>query len=152
MTEIKFRPATLEDLPVLYDFEQGIVSAERPFDPTLKPGHINYYDLKELILADDAEVIVATFEDEIVGSGYAKIKKGEDFQNHDLYAYLGFMFVKPEHRGKGVVSNLIEVLKSWANSRNLTEIRLQVYEDNHPAVRAYEKAGFKKYMVEMRIP
>jgi len=152
MTEIKFRPASLDDLPVLYDFEQGIVTAERPFDPTLKPGHINYYDLKELILADDAEVIVATANDDVIGSGYAKIKRGESFQSHELYAYLGFMYVKPKHRGKGVVSDLIEVLKSWANSRNLTEIRLEVYEDNHPAVRAYEKVGFKKYMVEMRIP
>jgi ribosomal protein S18 acetylase RimI-like enzyme len=151
MQEINFRPAKLIDLPVLYEFEQGIVTAERPFDPTLKPGYINYYDLKELILSDDAEVIVATFDNKVIGSGYAKIKKGESFQSYEFYAYLGFMYVKPEHRGKGVVRNLIDVLKSWATSKNLTEIRLEVYEENHSAIRAYEKAGFKKHMVEMRI-
>lgn len=151
MSNITYRPARLEELSELLEFEQGIISAERPFDPTLKPGHINYYDLKELIQSEAAEVVVAESDGEIVGSGYAQIRKANDFQLHDRYAYLGFMFVKPSHRGKGIVSGIMDDLKAWSAAQGLNEIRLEVYNDNGPAVRAYEKAGFTMHMVEMRI-
>jgi len=151
MNEIIFRVATLDDLTTLYEFEQRIISAERPFDPTLKPGHINYYDIKVMIQSNDTEVIVALVGDEIISSGYVRIEKSESYLKHDYHAYLGYMYVKPEYRGKGVIQKLIEELKSWAKSRNTIEIRLDVYSDNHPAVRAYEKTGFKKHLVEMRM-
>ena len=35
------RKATLDDLPTLLLFEQGVIEAERPFDPTIKSGDIN---------------------------------------------------------------------------------------------------------------
>lgn len=151
MNNITIRPATLEDLPILYEFEQGIIKAERPFDPTLKSGHINYYDLKALTESDQAEVVVAEVAGEVVASGYAHIQNGKDFQSHDQFAYLGFMFVKPDNRGKGIITQILDELKSWSQSRGINEIRLEVYHDNEPAVRAYEKAGFKKHMVEMRL-
>lgn len=151
MKAIQFRAATLEDLPVLYQFEQGIIITERPFDPTLKADPINYYDLKELILTDKAEVVVAVIEDEVVASGYAKILQGKSYHKHDDYAYLGFMFVKPEHRGKGIIQGIVDELKVWAKANNLSEIRLEVYDDNDGAIRAYEKSNFKKHMIEMRL-
>ncbi|MDW3212088.1 MAG: GNAT family N-acetyltransferase [Reichenbachiella sp.] len=151
MNNITIRPATLEDLPILYEFEQGIIQAERPFDPTLKSGHINYYDLKALTESDQAEVLVAEVAGEVVASGYAHIKDGKDFQSHKKFAYLGFMFVKPDHRGQGIITQILDELKSWSQSRGINEIRLEVYDDNEPAVRAYEKAGFKKHLVEMRM-
>ena len=49
MSDIIIRDARLEDLPVLLEFEQGIVTAERPFDPTLAADPISYYDIKRLI-------------------------------------------------------------------------------------------------------
>ena len=151
MKNLQFRTATLEDLPVLYQFEQGIITAERPFDPTLKPDPINYYDLKALILSDTAQVIVAVIDDEIIASGYAKILQGEPFHKHNDYAYLGFMFVKPAHRGKGIIQGIVDELKLWTKANHLYEIRLEVYDDNDAAIRAYEKSNFKKHMIEMRM-
>ena len=46
MEEIIIRKATLNDIEILRRFEQGVISAERPFDPTLKKGDIFYYDLE----------------------------------------------------------------------------------------------------------
>ena len=145
-----FRTATLDDLPMLLEFEQGIIEFERPFDPTLAPDPINYYDLGELVKSNDVEVMVATIGEEVVGSGYAKIKKSKAYVLPEIHAYLGFMFVKPEHRGKGINQGLTEALIDWAKSRNLKEVRLDVYADNPSAIRAYDKVGFKKNMVEMR--
>lgn len=76
------RPATLDDLPVLLSFEQGIIQAERPFDPTIKDGHINYYDIAELIQAEDSIVYVVEREGELLASGYAKIKDDRHYLKH----------------------------------------------------------------------
>jgi GNAT superfamily N-acetyltransferase len=151
MAEIQIRTARTTDLPILLEFEQGIITAERPYDKTLKAGHINYYDIGELILSDNSEVIVAVNTEEIVGSAYVKIKTALPYLDHADYAYLGFMFVKPEYRGRGINMLIIEALNEWAKSKGITEIRLDVYADNVSALRAYEKADFKPHLVNMRM-
>ena len=151
MDEIIVRRATKEDLQTLLEFEQGVISAERPFDPTLKPGKINYYNLKEMLENDDVELMVALTGNEIVGSGYARIENAKDYLQHRKHAYLGFMYVKPGLRGKGVNQKIIEGLKQWSLKRGLTEMRLDVYEENVPAITAYERAGFSKHLIEMRL-
>jgi GNAT superfamily N-acetyltransferase len=148
---ITCRTATLEDLPVLYEFEQEIIAFERPYDSTLKEGQLNYYDIKAMILSETAIVIVAVNDTEIVGSAYAKIKAALPYLNHENFAYLGFMFVKPTYRGQGINQLIIEELKMWTKSKGLKELRLNVYYDNDSALRAYEKSGFVRHRINMRM-
>jgi GNAT superfamily N-acetyltransferase len=151
MKNLIVRKARLDELATLLEFEQAIISAERPFDATLRAGEIHYYDLAQLIVSADAEVLVAEVENVLVGSGSAEIKKAENYWQHEYFAYLGFMYVRPEFRGKGVNQKILDALKLWAIERNLTELRLEVYQDNLPARKAYEKAGFKANLLEMRL-
>jgi RimJ/RimL family protein N-acetyltransferase len=146
------RPATKNDLPVLLEFEQGIITAERPFNSTLKQGEIHFYNLRKLMESDKAKVVVAEVGNEIIGSGYAVIKQEvDDFVKHTQFSYLGFMYVKPAHRGKGVNKAIIENLNEWALSKGIHEIRLQVLDENIVAKKAYQKIGFKGHMLEMRM-
>ena len=146
------REATEQDLEILLQFEQGIVAAERPFNSTLIEGEIHYYDLKHLIQSPDATVIVTEKNDEIVASGYALIKKSEKYYNQfEKYSYLGFMYVKPEHRGKGINKVITDELISWSKSRGISEVRLDVYAQNESAIKAYEKAGFEPHLLTMRL-
>ncbi len=151
MDLITFRPATAADLPILLEFEQGIVSTERPFNPTLKAEGVIYYDIAALIDQPDAEVIVGIIDEQIITSGYALIKQASSYVQHDTYALLGFMYVDPTVRGKGINKLLMEQLMNWAKVQQVFEIRLFVYSENRPAIRAYEKAGFKELMTEMRL-
>lgn len=151
MNPIITRSATLEDLDTLLQFEQGIVTAERPFDPTLKPGEIHYYDLKALILSPEAEVVVALAGEEIVGSGYAQIREAKDYLQHSRFAYLGFMYVKPTFRGQSINQKVLDTLTIWIKGQGIAEIRLEVYAENERAKRAYEKAGFTPNLLEMRM-
>ncbi|WP_272148816.1 GNAT family N-acetyltransferase [Tenacibaculum aiptasiae] len=148
---ITTRKASLEDLPILLDFEQELIKAERPFDETLKEGKISYYDIKSMILSDEVEVMVAVENDEIIGSGYARIVIPKSYFKFDKFAYLGFMYVKPTHRGKGVNKKVVEALNTWIFSKNVFEVRLDVYAENHGAIRAYEKVNFKKNLINMRM-
>ena len=145
------RQAQENEIDVLIEFEQGIVGAERPFDSTLKEGEIHYYDLLELIGSDEAEVLVAVVDDQLVGSGYAKLLDAKPYQKYEKYAYLGFMYVKPAFRGKGINKLILQRLINWAKERNISEVRLQVYDENTIAKNAYHKVGFKPNLLEMRM-
>lgn len=148
--DIKIRKAKIEDLDILKKFEQGVIRYERPFASNLKNDPIEYYDLINLIEREDAHLVVATNNEEIVGSGYALIKNAVSYKKPDQYAYLGFMFVLPKFRGKGVNGKIITTLIDWAKKINLTEIQLDVYAENESALKAYQKRGFKPDLLKMR--
>ena len=149
--ETSFRTATVQDIDALRQFEQGIVSAERPLDPTLKAGLIQYYDIEEMLLSDNVKFIVAERGNSLVGCGFARIDKAKTYLSHSQQAYLGLMYVDPKHRGQSIVGGIVEHLKTWCRSKGVMELRLEVYSDNRAAVGAYEKSGFSKHMIEMRI-
>ena len=150
MEQIKIRKAAPDDLEQLLRFEQHLIKFERTFDPTVKPDPITYYDLKMMLTAPHIEVAVAEINNKIIASGYARIDKSKPFLKHENHAYLGFMYVLPEHRGKGINKQIIDHLKNWAALQNIKEFRLEVYYDNDSAIKAYEKVGFSRYSLEMR--
>jgi GNAT superfamily N-acetyltransferase len=148
---ITTREARLEDLTILLEFEQGIIDFERPFDLTLKDEKISYYDIKAMILSEDVFVAVAVNGDEVVGSGYARIEAADPYLKHKKFAYLGFMYVNENARGEGVNGLVVEALNTWIRSQGVDEVRLDVYYENPGAIRAYEKVGFKKLLINMRM-
>jgi GNAT superfamily N-acetyltransferase len=147
---INTRTATLADLDTLLTFEQGIITAERSFDQTLDNDPISYYDIAAMIAAPDIEVAVAHVGDEIIGSGYARIEDAKPYLKHKKHACLGFMYVKPEYRGKGVNQIVIKHLQQWCILQDINECRLEVYHENLPAIKSYEKLGFEKLLITMR--
>lgn len=151
MQDLIIRIATLTDIAQLRILEQGVIIAERPYDSTLKDDPLQYYNLEELITSSSSEVFVAEKDGKLIASGYARIQPTKQYTKHAHYAYLGFMYVQPEFRGQGLNQKIMDALKSWTKEQGLTEMRLEVYVDNAPAIRAYEKYGFKKSLVEMRM-
>ena len=147
----EIRTAVLQDLETLKKFEQDIIGYERPFAPNLKKDPIIYYDIKDLIVRADAEVLVVVVDKLLVGSGYALINKSPPYKDPEHYAYLGFMYVAPDHRGKGLNGALCTKLIDWAKDRNITEVQLDVYAQNKSALDAYTKIGFKPDLLKMRL-
>lgn len=151
MDAIILRYATEDDLDELLQFEQELIRAERPMDPTIKPGPVTYYDLREMIHSAEVALVVAESKGRLLASGYARAMKARTYLDHEYYAYLGFMYTVPECRGSGINSRIIEFLRQWALDSGLRELRLTVYDSNEPAIRAYEKAGFNNHIIEMRL-
>ncbi|MDB5205359.1 MAG: family N-acetyltransferase [Flavisolibacter sp.] len=150
MEQPNIRKATREDLSTLLRFEQGVIAAERPFDPTLKTENTTYYDIVQMITAPHIQLVVAEKNQEVIGCGYARIETSRPYLQHTQYAYLGFMYVEPEHRGTGINGLIIETLRQWAVAKSIFEMRLEVYYENLSAIKAYEKTGFTRHMIEMR--
>jgi len=61
------------------------------------------------------------------------------------------MYTDPDYRGMGVNEAIVRALMDWSRSKKITELRLTVYHGNAPAIKAYEKAGFKGHILEMRV-
>lgn len=151
MEGLIIRDALQEDLSVLKAFEQELIKAERPFDPTIRPDPVSYYDLGEYVKSDNVKVVVADLGGKLVGSGYAFAKRARPYLDHEQYAYLGFMYTQPEFRGRGINQKIVEALMDWAKKNDLKEVRLTVYNENISAIKAYEKVGFQGHINEMRL-
>jgi len=151
MDDLHFRAATLEDIPQLLTFEQGVISAERPYNTNLNPDPINYYGLEQLINSEQVYLAVAEYNGEIVACGYARIEQSKPYVNYRFYSYLGFMYVKPENRGQGINQKVIDELARWSTEQGITIMHLDVYANNSSALQAYKKAGFKENLIDMKL-
>jgi ribosomal protein S18 acetylase RimI-like enzyme len=151
MQNIVVRKATAEDLETLNCFQQGIVDAERRFDPTIKLDPVQYYDVSRMLTSDEIHFVVAEVNRRLVGCGFARIEAAKHYLQHKLHAYLGLMYVDPAFRGQSVNWAIIEALKRWSIALGVFEARLEVYRDNVAAIKAYEKAGFSQFVIEMRL-
>jgi GNAT superfamily N-acetyltransferase len=149
--DLTIRQASPGDLVALLRFQQGVVEAERAFDPTIKDGPVHYYDIAALISSPDVLFVVAECGSDLVGCGYARIEAAKHYLRHPVHAYLGLMYVDPTHRGQSVNGKIIDALKTWCRARQITELRLEVYSGNRAAIRAYQKQGFAEHVLEMRL-
>jgi GNAT superfamily N-acetyltransferase len=151
MSDLIIRAAVQADLPILKEFEQGIIATERPFNDSLKSEYICYYDIGALIDNKNSSVLVAEDDGVIVGSGYARIRESKAHLTHDFHVYLGFMYVAPTHRGQGINQLVIQSLISWGKSQGMQDFYLEAYAENNSALKAYEKLGFKASLLEMKL-
>ncbi|WP_340678995.1 GNAT family N-acetyltransferase [Paraglaciecola sp.] len=150
MKNVIIRRALIEERAVLLKLEQHVITAERPFNSAIKPNNAVYYDLDSLY-DDTAILLVAELAGQIVGTGYGQIRDSKASLKHSKHAYLGFMFVVAEFRGLGINKLIMENLISWSKEQKVFDIYLDVYDANHAAIKAYEKVGFTKSKVEMKI-
>lgn len=149
--DFTIRVASGADLDTLNRFQQGIVAAERPFDPLLCDTGVQYYDIATMLMAPEVRLLVAEHDARVIGCAFARIEAAKPWLRHAHEAYMGLMFVEPAWRGRGVNAGLLCELQAWCRGRGIREVRLDVYADNIAAVSAYRKAGFRVNLLEMRM-
>jgi GNAT superfamily N-acetyltransferase len=59
------------------------------------------------------------------------------------------VFVLPEHRGTGLLGDLLDAALEWAREIGLERVRLYAHRDNGRAQAAYRKTGFEATGVTM---
>ena len=96
--------------------------------------------LKKLSRAEYNFAIVELKKDELIGNiGFTHI----DFINHT--AEMGIFIGNKDYWGKGYGAEAIELLLDFGfNILNLHNINLKVYSYNKPAIKCYQKVGFKE--------
>lgn len=90
---------------------------------------------RELLSIDYARYLVAEADGKLVGSAGMRVVYGEgDIDN---------VVVDTGYRGNGIAGALISELIALGESEGVKEFTLEVRVSNAPAIRVYEKAGFK---------
>jgi ribosomal protein S18 acetylase RimI-like enzyme len=148
---IVFREALVTEIELLRELEQQVVEAERPYNDSIKPENAIYYDIEHLVASESACVLIAEKEQQVIGTGYLQIRESKASLIHEQHGYLGFMYVDESYRGLGLNQRTMDKLIVWGRARGLSDFYLDVYARNQAAIKAYEKAGFKPSMVEMKL-
>lgn len=148
---MKLREAQTADLPTLLEFEQCVVEEERPCNAQIRASDVKYYDLDQLIADPEASLQVVEHEGQMVACGYVQIRSSNAAFTHARHGYMGFMYVVPGARGRGVNKLVVDSLIAWGKEQGVFNFYLDVYAENQPAIRAYEKAGFISTLIEMKL-
>ena len=86
--------------------------------------------------------IIYIFETNDAPAGMFKLDPNTHRSGH--VAYLGGLAIHPSQSGKGLGSQMMKEIKTYAKERGFLRIELSTALVNEKAIRLYEKAGFQK--------
>lgn len=127
--DIRMRPAELGDLDALVALEQGAFAHDR----------ISRRSFRHFLTSATAETIVSKQHGEL--AGYALVL----FRPGTVVARLYSFAVAPQATGRGVGPMLLAAAEEAAIKRGCALMRLEVREDNGPAISRYRKSGYRQF-------
>ncbi len=149
------RPAIPDDTAVIGRLGALLVRVHHDFDPErfigataeTERGYGSY--LRSQLANPDIIVLVAERGREVLGYTFAGLE-GYDYMS--LRGPAGVLYdivVAPEHRGSGVGRALLDATLAALAGRGAPRVVLSTAERNAPAQRLFERAGFRRTMIEM---
>ena len=92
-------------------------------------------------------LLVARAEDVV---GFVTVEReGGTYAQDDTRGVVTNLYVRPEHRGDGVGSMLLEAAENRLRKLGADAIALEVMADNEAARRFYRRAGYDPHRVEL---
>jgi len=98
--------------------------------------------IQKAITDSDGELLVAEVYGRVVG--FVNQVFFEDPLHAGFNSLITDLFVKTEHRERGIGSELIKRALECAKKRKVKEVHVTTREDNHEAMKFYEKHRFNK--------
>lgn len=126
---IRLRRATVADADALCAFEQAAFSGDR----------MSRRQFRHHARAPSSDLIVATGGDQLLG--YALLLRRHGLDSARIYS----VAVSAAARGQGLGTRLLGRMERIARSHELSEIRLEVRQDNDSAIRLYERRGYRRF-------
>jgi ribosomal protein S18 acetylase RimI-like enzyme len=152
---VAIRPATPADLAIVGRLGALLVRTHHDFDPKrfiaatpqTEHGYASY--LGDQLEEQSVVVLVAERDGMLVGYTYAG---AEGFDYMSLRGPAGVLYdivVDPAHRGNGVGRMLLDATLAALLERGAPRVVLSTAERNAAAQRLFERAGFRRTMIEM---
>jgi GNAT superfamily N-acetyltransferase len=148
---VKVRQATLEDVPALVALFQELDRMQsdwRVFTP--RPGFYDEVGLKyrEAMSTENAVVLVAEDEGEIVGMAYGEVRVPSRFSDERALELSGVV-VRTGYRGRGVGRALVQEAARFAGELGVEWVELKTFAPNQGAMAFWEGLGFTPRVVQM---
>lgn len=96
---------------------------------------------------EESTIFLVTHEGNLIGM--TGIARGSSPKTRHG-AWIWGVYVKPEWRGSHIAEELIKSCFEWAKMRKVVVAKLGVSAVNQPAIRCYERCGFKTFGTEPR--
>jgi len=134
----KLRKATLDDLAILADHNQAM--AEETENKTLNREVLE--NGLGTVLTDESKgfYLVAVDDKEQVAANLMITIEWSDWRNAPVWWFQS-VYVRLEHRRKGIFAQMYEEVKAMAKAANVPELRLYVEKENTSAQKVYEQLG-----------
>ena len=149
---MKVRQATPEDLPALVGLFQELDLMQRDWRVfTPRPGF--YDEVGEKYRAamearEDAVVLVAEDEGEVVGMAYGEVHVPSRFSDERALEISGVVVVAG-YRGKGVGRALVREAARFATDYSIPWVELKTFAPNRGAMEFWESLGFTPRVVQL---
>ncbi|MCK9790005.1 N-acetyltransferase family protein [Providencia rettgeri] len=148
------REAIKSDVESILSLYQILFSEMALFDPErLQPAEQVREFIENAIIDDKFCLLVAEFNGEIKGFCIAQ-QQAADPYNCVVPRNFGYIFdlvVAPNFRGEKAGQKLLNAMKAWAKSRQLSHLELSVLAQNHKAIKFYEREGLTEISRTMGI-
>jgi ribosomal protein S18 acetylase RimI-like enzyme len=148
---VKVRQATPEDVPALVALFQELDRMQsdwRVFTP--RPGFYDEVGFKyrEAMSTENAVVLVAEDEGEIVGMAYGEVRTPSRFSDERALELSGVV-VRTGYRGRGVGRALVQEAARFAGEMGVEWIELKTFAPNQGAMAFWEGLGFTPRVVQL---
>ena len=153
--DVTIRPATAKDLPALGRLAASLVRAHYDFDPKRfiaeSPETPSRYGsfLGTQLRKRDATVLVAEERGIVIGYVYAALEGYDYMALRGPAGVLHDIVVDSRHRKRGVGGMLLEAALNFLKSHGAPRAVLSTAARNEAAQRLFERAGFRRTMIEM---
>jgi ribosomal protein S18 acetylase RimI-like enzyme len=154
-TRTVVRAATGADLPRLGRLGATLVAVHHAFDqrrflPARDRTPTDYADfLLSQLNHDHVVLLVAEINGDVIGYGYATVEGYDYMSLRGPAGVLQDLVVDAQYRGHGVGQLLLDAVLEALQERDVRQVVLSTAEQNSAAQRLFERAGFRRTMVEM---
>ena len=152
---VTIRPATPRDTAVIGRLGALLVREHHDFDPqrfiaATSRTEAGYGGFLGTQLAEpNIIILVAEREGEVIGYTYAGLEGPDYMSLRGPAGVLNDIVVDPAHREQGVGRMLLDATLEALKARGAPRVVLSTAERNASAQRLFERAGFRRTMIEM---
>jgi ribosomal protein S18 acetylase RimI-like enzyme len=152
---ITIRAATREDAPALGRLGALLVRTHHELDParfiaaTSRTEHGYASFLAAQVAEPDVVILVAESPDGVLGYAYAGLEGADYMALRGPAGVLHDLVVDPAHRGESIGRHLLDAIVAALAARGAPRVVLSTAERNEAAQRLFERAGFRRTMIEL---
>ncbi len=147
---IVVRKALHSEIEYIISLGQMLQNESKDYEPLLtfdKNSAISRY--RQELINDNALIIVAIINKEIVGYQYSFIHKLDYLMSNNLECVYEAIFVLPKWRSQGIARKLISFSENWAiNDMHADRISAYIYSNNIASEMLHKSLGFEPYNIE----
>jgi ribosomal protein S18 acetylase RimI-like enzyme len=153
--QIRIRPAAPADIPAIGRLAVLLVRTHHDFDPkrfiAATPRTEQSYGSYLGTQLDEPNIIilVAERDEQVIGYTYAGVEGNDYMALRGPAGVIYDIIVDPARRGQGIGRMLLDATIEALKARGAPRVVLSTADQNAVAQRLFERAGFRRTMIEM---